>query len=64
MVRHHAREGFGRAVIALVLFIVFLALWACTLLPSPQNPVAPYGGVFAWLSVLMLAICAHVIHFG
>lgn len=48
-------------LIALVLFIVFLALWACTLIPvQPANPIAPYGGVFAWLSVLMLAFATHV----
>jgi hypothetical protein len=51
-------------MIALVLFIVFMALWACTLIPAAPNPVAPYGGIFAWLSVLMLAIATHVIHFG
>ena len=49
-------------MIALVLFIVFLALWGCTLLPAPQNPIAPYGGVFAWLAVLMLAFATHVFH--
>lgn len=51
-------------MIVLVLFIVFMALWLCTLLPAPQNPIAPYGGVFAWLSVLMLGFATHVIHFS
>lgn len=51
-------------MIALVLFVVFMVLWLCTLIPAPSNPVAPYGGIFAWLSVLMLAFMVHVIHFS
>ena len=51
-------------MVSLVLFIVFMALWFASVLPVPANPGTPYGGLFAWLSVLMLAFCAHVIHFG
>ena len=36
-------------MVTLILFIVFLVLWLCTLIPAPANPVAPYGGIFAWL---------------
>ena len=64
MVRRHACEGNpGRAVIALVLFIVFMALWLVSVFPAPNNPGAPYGGIFAWLSVLMLALILHAVHF-
>jgi hypothetical protein len=43
-------------VIVVVLFVVFMALWAASLFPAPSQPFAPYGGIFAWLSVLMLGI--------
>lgn len=52
------------AMIALVLFIVFMALWLVSVLPVPSNPGTPYGGVFAWLSVLMLGFVTHAIHFS
>ena len=51
-------------MVALILFIVFMALWLVSVSPFPNNPGTPYGGIFAWLSVLMLAFCVHVIHFG
>jgi hypothetical protein len=40
-----------------------MALWLASVLPAPNNPGAPYGGIFAWLSVLMLAVVVHAVHF-
>ena len=51
-------------MVALILFIVFMARWLVSVSPFPNNPGAPYGGFFAWLSVLMLAFVTHVIHFS
>lgn len=51
-------------MVALVLYIVFMALWLVSVLPIPTNPGTPYGGIFAWLSVLMLAFIVHAIHFS
>lgn len=43
-------------MILTVLFVVFMALWAASLVPYPNTPLAPIGGVCAWLSVLCLGL--------
>ncbi len=48
-------------MIALVLFVVFFALWLISAVPREPNPLSAYGG---WLALICVGILGFVVFHG